>query len=291
MRFLHAERECGPLLELAQLQRQFRLGSPIAEGVATIAVDQIVGTASRAQDFDGCWQPLRKPLERRIDSIISAAPAYLDEPIEVVRVDRAYFVVDGHKRVAIARQSGRVFLDANVSHLPMPYELSTDVDKDAIERTAREGEFRRHTGLADAVPDARFVVTDVSAYGELFEAVQTFAHSRAQRDRRLADPVEVAGDWYRSVYLPTVEVGRERVGGLIDGCTDADVFLAMHRLQRASWGTECDDAECAADMLLLERQRGPRALSTVSRAVQRVRGPAHPPAVLPLAGDRTDSPG
>lgn len=89
-------------------------GRPTFEGEDTIAVAQIIGTAHRGRDFDGCWRPTEPRLARRLEEIASADPAGLDEPIEVVRVDRAYFVVDGHKRVALANRTRREFLDARV---------------------------------------------------------------------------------------------------------------------------------------------------------------------------------
>src|ERR687895_1242012 len=147
MRLLGGEADCGPLLELGQIQRQLRLGAPVPEGTATIPVAQIIGTAGRAHDFDACSRPRHESLRKRIEQIVEADPPTLDDPIEVIRVDRAYFVADGHKRVAIARRTGREFIDADVSHLPSPYAFTPDVELEAIERTAREGELRRHSGL------------------------------------------------------------------------------------------------------------------------------------------------
>jgi hypothetical protein len=216
-----------------------------------------------------------------------ADPGRLDESIEVVRVDRAYFVIDGHKRVAIARQTGREFLDAHVSRLRSPYEVTPDIDGDAIERTAREGEFRRHTGLAEAHPDARFALSDVGAYGELFEAVRSHAYDLAERLGRLPSPAEAAADWYDTAYRPLVARGRETVGQLIDDCTDADVYLAMHRHSRAYWGTECDAAECAADMLLAEQRRDAAERLGVDAILGRARRRNRPPALLPLAEEST----
>jgi len=255
MRVPRAERDCGPLLELDQLQRRLRLGSPVIEGQSTIEVADIIGTASRAQDFDGCFRPRRRHLERRLRAITDADPRTLDEPIDVIRVDRAYFVSDGHKRVAIARLQGREFIDARVSRLSSPYAIDADVAADEIERTAREGEFRRHTGLATAVPEARFPLSSVDEYGELFEAFASYAYRLSREQARVPEPEEVARRWYERVYLPLVASGRETVGRLIFECSDADVFMSMHRLSRAAWGTECDAAECAADMLLAARQR------------------------------------
>lgn len=285
MRLLGTHRGCSPLLELGWVTRQLRLSQPVDDGTETVAVSQIVGSVNRGRDFDSCWQPLEPRLARRIQEIEAANPAGIDEPIEAVRVDRAYFVVDGHKRVSLARKTGREFIDARVSHLRTPYELTADVDREAIARTAREGEFRRHSGMAEAVPDARFALTEIDDYGELLESVRSHAYTMAEQDQRWVPPGEAAADWYRSVYLPTVAEGRAAVGDLIRPCSDADAFLLIHRQRLAYWGTECDAPGCATERLVMTSpERGP--LPRLSRTLGR-RGAAAPdgPPILPLADD------
>jgi hypothetical protein len=286
MRLPGTDADCGPLLELGLIQRQLRLGAPVEEGIDTIAVANIVGTVSRARDFDGCFRPLRPALKKRIEEIEAAGPPAMDEPIEVVRIDRAYFVADGHKRVAIARQTGREFIDAHVSHCPSPYALTAEVEADAIERTAREAEFRRHSGLAESVPTARFALTDVSGYGELLMAVQSYAFDRVLATGQPLSAGEAGRLWYEEKYLPAVASGREAVGDLLDGCTDADVFLMLHRHERSSWGSTCDDPECIPDMLLAEQRRNAAAeRSPIDRLLGREpRTRSSPALILPLAG-------
>ena len=291
MRLPGAEPDCGHLLELGLIQRQLHLGAPVFEGTETISVAQIIGTTSRARDFDGCFRPLRPQLKKRIQDIVDAAPPALDEAIDVVRVDRAYFVADGHKRVAIARRSGREFIDARVSHSRTPYALTPDVELEAIERTAREGEFRRHSGLADAAPHTRFALTDVSGYGELLLAVQSFSFDRVLTLGRALTAAEGARLWYEEQYLPGVTSGREAVGKLLDACTDADVYLMLHRHERGAWGSACDDPECVADMILAERRRTAREQRSpldrvLGRDTQRTDTRA---TLLPLAGDAEGS--
>jgi hypothetical protein len=281
MRLLGSEEDCGPLLELAQIQRQLRLGAPVSEGVETIAVAQIIGTAGRAHDFDGCFRPRHAALHKRIDQIVDADPPTLDEPIEVVRVDRAYFVADGHKRVAIARRTGREFIDARISHMPSPYVLTPDVELEAIERTAREGEFRRHSGLGEGVPEARFALTDLSAYGELLIAVQSYSYDRVLALGRALLAGEAARMWYEEKYLPTVAAGLEAMGGLLESITEADVFLTLHRQERATWGGECAEPECIADMLLAEQRRAAAAArSPLDRLLNREPRPANAATLL-----------
>lgn len=285
MRLPGSDHRCGPLLELGHVQRRLHLGAPIIEGTATISVGCIIGTASRAQDFDACFHPLHPALEDRIADIERSGDGALDKPIDVVRVDRAYFVSDGHKRVAIARRTGREFIDAHVSHLPTPYEITGDVQGDAIERTAREGEFRRHSGLAEGIPGARFALSDIADYGELFESVRLHALEASIQAGRLLSAPESAATWYESVYLPGVAITRETVGDLLESCTDADVFLAYHRQARGFWGSECDAAECAADQVLASRRReAARDRSPIGLVLGLAqRRQASSPMLLPLA--------
>lgn len=269
-------------MELGWITRQLHLGAPVPEGTDTIPVAQIIGTVERGRDFDACWHPLHPRLAKMIAEIDAAQPGGLDEPIEVVRVDRAYFVRDGHKRVALAKRDGREFLDATISRATTPYAVAPDLDEDAIFRTARESELRRHSGLAEALPDVRFVVTELDGYGELWTAIRGHAFEMAEQAGRILSWPTVAAEWYASVYVPTVNEARDRVGSLLDSLTDADVFLAIHRQRVAWWGTECDAVDCAAQELLVERElavsRGRSLFDTAFRRSGRRR----PPAVLPL---------
>jgi hypothetical protein len=267
------------MLELGWLSHQLDLGAPIDEGVATIDVRTIVGSVQRSRDFDACWHPLHRRLAKLIDDIDSAQPPEIDLPIEVVRVDRAYFVRDGHKRVALARRTGREFLDARVWHARSRYAITPDaLAEDVVLRTARESEFRRHSGMAAAHPEARFALSDIDTYGELFDAVRAHAFEMAEAAGRILPWPEVARDWYETVYLSTVASAREHVGSLVEAMTDADLFLTIHRQRIAWWGTECEALDCAAQEVVTERQ-----LAVARRRGLRALFAGHPDAALPNA--------
>ena len=254
MRLPGTPRSCGPIWELGWVSRQLNLGRPVPEGTDTVTVASIIGTVERGRDFDACWHPLTPRLAKALDDIEAASPSALDEPIEVIRVDRAYFVNDGHKRVAIARRSGREFLDATVSRVPTSFALDPETEEQAVFRTAREYEFRRHSGMAATFPDVRFALTEIDAYGELFQAVQAHAFEMSEREGRIVGRDELARDWYATDFLPTVASARREVGQYLDGCTDADIYIAIQRRRVAWWGSECDDADCAAQEVLVEQQ-------------------------------------
>lgn len=266
-------RDCGDLLMFDHVRRALGLGMPSHEGTATIAVSDIIGTVGRANDFDGCFRPPDDSMADRLRSIRTARPTMLDEPIDVIRVDRGYFVLDGHKRVAIAHLEGREFIDARVQHAPTPYRVEPGIDPAAIENTAREQRFRTETELLTAVPAARFVVSRSEGYPELRESLESYGYEMSQRLGRLLSRLECAALWYECVYRPTVAAAKQaRLDQLIGCCTEADLFLSLHRQSRELWGTECRLAQDEADHLVTRVLAAEEAdQSVIRRVVARAR--------------------
>jgi hypothetical protein len=278
---LGRSRYCGDLLQFDQVRRSLGLGQPRLEGEATIAVADIVGTVGRGADFDGCFRPRDRALAHRIDQVGRNDRA-LDEAIDVIRVDRGYFVADGHKRVSIAKATGREFIDARISHTPTPYRFDPGVDPAAIERTALEQRFRTETALLEAVPAARFVASRVEGYAELRESLTSYAYELSLRLGRLLSREEAAALWYESVYRPTIgAASNNRLDVLIGCCTEADMFLSIHRQSRELWGTECRVAVDEAERLVSKvMERGTPDQSVIEKVMARARR-RPPPSVLP----------
>jgi hypothetical protein len=283
MDLLSTRRDCGSLLELDELRRRLPLGNSLDEGVQVIPVARIVGTTGRSDDFDSCWRPRRRHLRKRVDEIRTADTPRMLDPIDVFRVDEAYFVADGHKRVAIARQTGMEFIDAHVRRLPTQYHVEPGVESRSVELTAAEHRFRRETGLAESVPGVRFYLWEARDYGELAEAVTAHAYEASERLGRLLTRPEAAGMWYECVYLPTIGAAREqRLGELIRACTDAYIFLWLHRQSRTFRGTESPAAEAVVRRVIDEElnRRAPNG-SPLERLLQRARTRREPPQLLP----------
>lgn len=272
MRLLGA-RDCGDLLMFEQVRQRLHLGAPVIEGNETIRVADIIGTVGRAGDFDGCFRPREPRLAGRIRQIRDRNPDAFNEPIDVVRVDRAYFVSDGHKRVSIARETGIEFIDARVSRAPSIYELGPGVDPEAIDLTSREQRFREETGLMTAVPAARFAVSQPVGYPELQEALESYAYELSHRLGRLLSREEAAALWYECVYRPTVAAAqRARASELLRLCTDADLFISLHKQSQQLWGTECGPAQEEADHLVAKViDRVSPDPSAIGKLVQRAR--------------------
>lgn len=84
-------------------------------GTVEVPVDQIVGTASRPEDFDRYMRPLNRHLRSRWERIAGAvATGAIMPPVRLVQMGELYFVADGHHRVSVARANDSIVIDAQV---------------------------------------------------------------------------------------------------------------------------------------------------------------------------------
>lgn len=115
-----------PLPSLPDLYPEARRARPVEIGFRTLDVADIRGTAVgggdqrgadflpfrafRSKNWSARWQRLRKAHDRLADL----------PPIDVVKYDGSYWIVDGHNRVGLALYVGQVAIDASVVELVPP---------------------------------------------------------------------------------------------------------------------------------------------------------------------------
>ena len=121
-----------PLADLYADHPEARSATPREAGVQTIDVDRIAGPAAgtaarrgsdflpirqlRTQNWAARWLRIRQASDR-----LTVLP-----PIDVVKYDDRYWVVDGHNRVAAALYGGQIEIDANVTELVPPGEVASE---------------------------------------------------------------------------------------------------------------------------------------------------------------------
>ena len=223
------ERELLPFDEATTRLRPFQRNYA---GLRAIPVAQIVGTDSRGRDFDRDFLPRRPDVGDRWRRVEGAYPDGGFPPIVVNQLGEAYFVIDGHHRVAIARQRGVEMIDAEVTELRARWHLPADADLVELIHAEQERMFMEESALCRARPDARIRFSLPVGYIELLENVQIHGYHLMLKAGRALDPSEIAVDWYESIYLPAVE-GLRREG--VEDCpkaTDADVFLWAYQRRR-----------------------------------------------------------
>jgi len=130
-----ARRLVAGLLNLDRAQPLPRLvdvhpGHPTAGrwvGFRTVPTECIRGTASAARSRGSDFRPLggREPADWnfRWSRLTSASRDQTTlPPVQLLRAGGDYWVVDGHNRVALARERGQLWIDADVTEL----DLSSD---------------------------------------------------------------------------------------------------------------------------------------------------------------------
>ena len=102
-------------------------------GLATVPTECIRGTASlsipAARGIDFRPQPGREQADwptrwSRLEAAVR--DQVILPPVELVRAGGEYWVVDGHNRVALAKQHGQLWIDADVTELDIPKPTITE---------------------------------------------------------------------------------------------------------------------------------------------------------------------
>ena len=265
---------CGPLLELSDVQRRLKLAAGGDGGLHAIAIADIVGTLDRCCDFDREFHPMRDGLAARIQAVARAFPEGDYPPIDVVQVDRAYFVVDGHKRVAAARARGVELIDARIRRFETRHPVDAETTTADLARLEACERFLAESGLRRARPKAEVDTGSPESYHEILEVVKAHGYDLMREEDRLVSHEEVAAHWHDCDLVPTLAAAD--AAGLTDrlgSCPSGELYLAVHRQARTIAGFDCESIE-AAVAAAVERAadsgaRRPRWLSRLRFPVER----------------------
>jgi hypothetical protein len=104
------------LLDLNSFAATCAIGDRRAAGIQTVPIDQIRGSEGRSEDFDRAFRPLKAHTEQRWVRVAGAYMRGLSlPPVELIQIDAAYFVRDGHHRISAAAALGQQEIDAVVT--------------------------------------------------------------------------------------------------------------------------------------------------------------------------------
>jgi ParB-like nuclease domain len=232
-RVVRGDEGARELLPLDEATRRLRPFERRYVGLRPIPVPQIVGTDSRGGDFDRDFLPRRLDIGTRWRQVEAAFPEGDFPPIVVYKLGDVYFVIDGHHRVAIARQRGLETIDAEVTELRARWHLPAGADVIELIHAEQERIFMEDSGLVEARPDVRIRFSRPVGYIELLENVKIHGYHLMLEAGQVLTPGKIASDWYETIYLPTVEaIQAEGLQHVCPGATYPDRFLWVYQRRR-----------------------------------------------------------
>jgi hypothetical protein len=216
------------LLSYEEVKQSLDLGGPIYRGVKPVPVDQIIGSVDRYRDFDAEFMPAQ---DRTADRWKSIARAYYQDvslpPVRLYKVSEAYFVLDGHHRVSVAREQGAAFIDAEVleavSRVPV---TAADLRAEDLEVLHEYRHFLERTRLDEIRPAQRIRFTVAGGYDQLLEHIAMHRHFIQVDWGRDVGEEQAVTHWYDTVYMPVIEAIRaHNVLADFPHRTEADLYL------------------------------------------------------------------
>jgi hypothetical protein len=265
-------REQRPLLSLDEVSKRLGAIEQTYVGIRPIPVDAIVGTVSRVDDFDRDFLPKRSKIQERWQQVEESWPDGDFPPIVVYEIDDRYFVVDGHHRVAIAKQRGIEMIDAEITQLRSRTPLPPDVDIGSIIMAEQQRRFMEESGLGHARPGERIEFSRPQGYIELLEHIKIHGFHLMMERGEVLSVEDIAADWYDRVYEPTVEaIDREGLRSMWPKATDADLFLWVGQRRRELFPDRPDDLDIEGTVRAA-RDGTPQPKRRVTKATRRVTG-------------------
>ncbi len=221
-------RRPNELMSFEAVKRSLKIFGQNYRGVRPVPLSKIIGSATlRYHDFDRAFLPTQDRTESRWRSI---AQAYYDAvdlpPVQLYQVGGVYFVRDGHHRISVAREKKQEYIDAEIIEAQTNVPLTPDLTAADLELVGEYAEFIEKTRINKLRPDHSIRFSEPGGYARLLEHIAVhryFMGIEQQRQIRWEDAVI---GWYDNVYMPVVQVIRERdILKDFPRRTEADLYL------------------------------------------------------------------
>lgn len=220
------------LLSFEEVRQTLRLQDSAYKGLQEIELDKIVGSTGRYRDFTRTFLPKSDSTAnrwRRVDAVVHDQ-GY--PPIEVYKVGNVYFVRDGNHRVSVARLHDAKTIEAYVIEYKTSVPIDKDDDLDDILLKMERTEFFQETGLDKIRPAQNIVFTEPGRYRLVKEHIAFHKYLKETDCGCEISDEDAVASWYDNVYLPVVELIRQRdVLDYFPDRTEADLYawLLLHR--------------------------------------------------------------
>jgi len=260
------------LLPFEEVREKLRLRSVVDRGVEEVPLDRIIGSFGREREFNRAFLPRTEAVRRRWQKIHDRALGPAGFPtIELFKVGDAYFVLDGHHRVSVARALGAPAIEAHVREWETDVPIGSDDSVEQLVLRRGRADFLDATGLTAG--DNDFVVTEPDGYERLLDHISKHRYYLGLDQKRDISWPDAVESWRNTIYEPAIAL--IRASGVLSefpGRTETDLYLfAMDHLHylRERYGAEGVGPAAAVQEMVVERSK--RAFHRLRSLWRRIR--------------------
>lgn len=204
-------RENNQLLAYDEVRAKIPIRGQHYIGLQQVPVEKIVGSLGRYRDFDRVFLPTQtKTRSRWMDIDIAHLNQVNLPPVDLYKIGEVYFVKDGNHRVSVARQRGQLFVDAYVTEVDVPVPFTADITVDDLAIKQAYADFLMKTRLDELRPGSNLETHIPGQYERLLEHIAVHRWYLGQQRRAEVPYPEAVTSWYDNVYMPVVELLRQR---------------------------------------------------------------------------------
>lgn len=180
-----------------------------------VEISKIVGSVGRSADFDINFKPRGEDRQGRLNSAKLALKLGISLPsIELYKVKDEYYVVDGHHRVAAAKELRKKYLEAHIiEYLPPKNSLENILYYAKLD-------FEYETGL-EKVNFSRPAEYEKT----IFQIKNYYLYLKKNKDEKITFK-EAANYWFYNIYQPlTRTIEKEKIVNQFKNVTSGDICL------------------------------------------------------------------
>jgi len=217
------------LLPFDEVREKLPIQGQHYAGLQQVPVEKIIGSFGRYHDFDRIFLPIQKKTRDRWVSIDRAHHYQIPlPPVELYKLGEIYFVKDGNHRISVAREQGQMEVDAFITEIEIPVNLTVDTKISDLQLKKEYANFLMRSEILKVRPEANIEMSQLGFYDEMLHNVDVhylYLNNIKGEEVSFHDAVV---SWYDQIYMPIIEIIRSK--SLIDlfpDSTEADIAVIV----------------------------------------------------------------
>jgi hypothetical protein len=222
------------LLSLDDVKEILKPKTESYKGMRTVAIDLIVGSEGRYQDFNKFFLPKSENLRSRWERVDEARLSdIILPPIQLYEIGGVYFVRDGNHRVSVAKAQGVEMVDAEITSLSTELTLSPGMTLEALKKALLDYEkkcFYEKTNFAALTGCTNLDFTIPGRYDVVYHHIEVHKYYLNQSRKDEVSFDEALVSWYSKLYAPIVIITtEEKLCALFPDRTPGDLYVWIVR--------------------------------------------------------------